>query len=95
MSYTQMSIREALICHPKENKKMTMASSDDYHKNMQVSKATSLSVSEAIPLEAVLKTQDSDKSSYSRFVRRTFSATYDWNSSSSDKFKLENQPYHQ
>ncbi|KAK2417420.1 hypothetical protein QL285_039721 [Trifolium repens] len=35
-------------------------------------------------------TQSSDKSSYSCFVRRTFSAPYDWNSSSSDKFELEN-----
>jgi hypothetical protein len=43
--------------------------------------------SEAAYQKLCLKTSDSDKSSESRFVRRTFSANNDWISSSSDNPK--------
>jgi hypothetical protein len=49
---------------------MTLVSYDDKHKKMQVSEATSQSISEALPSGGVLKTQDSDTSSYSRFCQK-------------------------
>jgi hypothetical protein len=65
-----MSKREALICQ-----KQVLMSSARTRKSSEATRRQNLIRSYSS--EVVLKTQDSDKSSHNRFVRRTFSASYD------------------
>ena len=70
---------------------MTLASSDDNHKKMQLSEATSHKAYQKLTIQKLCwKHKVLISAVIAVFVRRTFSAPYDWNSSSSDKFKLEN-----